>query len=67
MQQPTAQPLPLLVSLKEAASMLGIDYLTVRNLIKRNELKYVQIGDQKKINRNYLLELAGEPRVEVTA
>ncbi|BCL83193.1 helix-turn-helix domain-containing protein [Ktedonobacteria bacterium brp13] len=54
---------PLVVSIQDTAIMLGVDEQTVKRMIDSEEIpknKARQIGRRWKVNRRYVLFLAGE-------
>lgn len=54
---------PLVVSVNDAAIMLGVNHQAVRRMINKHEIperKVVRIGGQLRINKRFLLTLARE-------
>lgn len=54
---------PLVVSVNDAAIMLGVNHQAVRRMINKREIperKVVRIGGQLRINKRFLLTLARE-------
>lgn len=53
-------PEPLLVSIKDAAAMLGLSVMTIYRMFDRQELESVKIGNRRLVKTSSLRELAGE-------
>lgn len=54
-----AKALPLLMDVKQAASILGCSTRTVARMCDGGRLKHCRVGNMYRINRDALLEYAG--------
>lgn len=54
----------LLLTIDETASLLGINYMAARKLLKEGNLPTISIGRRIYVNRNALMEAIGEKTSE---
>lgn len=54
----------LLLTIDETASLLGINYMAARKLLKEGNLPTISIGRRIYVNRNALMEAIGEKAAE---